>query len=159
MAGIPGSGRHSEYTPEIGEWVCDIVATSTESIQKLRNIIPDFPDKSTVYKWLKDHPIFSEMYYKAKSIQSIRMIEETDDMIENDVIRYHDKDGNEKMDGPSVAWVSTRAKHRQWQVARLAPKLYGDAKSVEEVISDNAKLKAELENVRKQLLEQSTKEY
>ena len=159
MGGNSSSGRHNEYTPEIGEWICSLVANSTQSIKALQKSIPDFPDKSTVYKWIREQPIFSYMYYKAKSDQSQRMIEETDDMIENDVIRYQDKDGNEKIDSASVSWVSARAHHRRWQVARLAPKVYGDAKSVEEVISDNAKLKAELETVRKQLLEQSTKEY
>lgn len=157
---MAGQGRHSEYTPEMGDRICNIVATHTMGLKVLCKIYPELPDDSTVYEWRLKHDDFSRNYVKAKQLQAELMAEEiiyiSDDC--SDDIRY-DKDGNEHCNTEFVARSRLRVDSRKWIASKLAPKIYGDKQQVELVTTENDELKKELADLRAKLLEQSKSEY
>lgn len=151
-------GRPTTYTPELAAKVCERVATIPVGLNKLCKMFDDMPDPTTIYLWRITHESFSKQYLEAKKFQSEIMVEEIDEMGDH-ITYYIDDKGQERIDPPSVALVTARANNRKWTASRLAPKIWGDKKELEQVQSENAEIKAELHRLRVELAEKNKKEY
>jgi hypothetical protein len=115
-----------------------MVSTHTVGIDKIIAMYDDLPNQSTIRLWRLRHVYFSTKYLEAKRLQSDLMVEEIDDLI-CDVNYYHDSEGNQRIDAPSVSLAIARANNRKWIASRLLPKLYGDRHSDEQQTQDLAK--------------------
>lgn len=152
-------GRPSNYTPELGQRICAMVATHPIGYDHIQKMYPDLPLKGVVTAYRKRFPAFNAEYLAAKSFQSEIMVEEIDEMIPSEIKYYIDDKGNERIDAPSASLAIARVNNRKWTAARLAPRVYGDAKRVEDLEGQNSALTKELIELRKQMDEKNKKDF
>lgn len=128
-------GRPSIYTPELADLICLRIATHQESTHKLCQRYDDLPDTTCIYEWRHKHPGFAHKYAQAKMQQAEIMAEEILD-IADDASRdtKYDKDGNALCNAEFVARSRLRVDTRKWLASKLAPKIYGDRSTVENVV-------------------------
>jgi hypothetical protein len=117
----------SQYTEEMGKQICDAVSSSTLGLEDLRAQNPHFPAQSTVYKWLNDHPTFSEMYANAKRAQAAVFVEEIIKIADNEKQdQFIGDEGKTVLNSVKVARDRLRIDTRKWIACKLLPKIYGD---------------------------------
>ena len=153
-----GSGRDSDYTEELGNQICEAVATSTLSLAKLCKENPEFPQEKMVYVWRRRYPEFNEAYMAAKRFQAGLLVEE--------IIEIADDSNNDtklSQTGCEIAnseWIARsrlRVDTRRWLGTVLMPKVYGVKQA--ELESENLDLKVELRSLKEQLDNKHKKEY
>jgi hypothetical protein len=125
------AGRPTTYTLELGERICELVATNTCGLDDLCDGYDFMPNESTVRLWRFKHPEFSTKYAQAKMLQA-ELLAEQIHKISNSPVMYHDSEGNERVDSGSVALARLRVDSIKWHASKLAPKIYGDRKQIEE---------------------------
>jgi hypothetical protein len=125
-------GRHSTYTPEIGDRICSLISTTTIGTNKLCKQYDWMPDETTIYEWRIVHNDFSQKYAKAKACQAELMAEKLHELCE--VETYQDKDGVTRADTGMVAIQRLKVDTTKWYASKLAPKIYGDRSTVETTI-------------------------
>lgn len=87
---------------------------------------------STVFKWLRDYPKFSEQYARAKEVQVEAFAEDLiaiSDDGENDTYEVKIGDTGEtvkKTDHDVIARSKLRVDTRKWLMSKMLPKKYGD---------------------------------
>jgi len=127
----------SQYTEEMGKQICDAVSSSTLGLEDLRAQNPQFPAQSTIYKWMNDHPSFSEMYANAKRAQAAIFAEEIIKIADNESKDHlEDAEGKIVMNSVKVARDRLRIDTRKWVACKLLPKVYGQTKPAEGGDSD-----------------------
>ncbi len=125
---LRASGSKSTYSKEIGEWVCEIIATHPIGLERLyeKYKAEGFPHDNTIFLWCYRFPEFREMYALAKESQADAHAEETI-RIADDMSR--DLISTDKGEAPNSAAVG-RAKlmidTRKWYVGVLSPRKYGN---------------------------------
>jgi len=153
-----GPGRPTTYTPELAQRVCDLVASTDEGLDHICASADDLPHPSTVYLWRITHAEFSEKYLQAKQLQG-EMFAEGTLRIAREKPVYFDSEGNERVDAGHVAWQKLNVNTRQWHASKLAPKIYGDQKQIDELKNKNAEHDAEIKKLRAELDAKNKKEY
>ena len=155
------AGAPTIYTEELADKVCELIATHTVGYQKILQMYPDIglPHEKAMYLWKYRHPTFAQKYLDAKRAQAELMVQEIDEMLPSEINSYVDDKGNVKIDPPSAMLAVARANNRKWTASRLAPKVYGDRKEVEEKIEENLELKKELAELRAKLDAQNKKDF
>jgi len=123
----------SEYQQELGDKICSIVATHTESLEDLVKMY-ELPPVRTIYDWLYRNDAFSHNYAKAKQIQAQRMIEELD-KIAKEKSYYVDADGNQRVDPGYTASQRLIADTRKFIASKLVPRVYGDKQTIEQTVT------------------------
>lgn len=151
-------GRPTLYSEELADRICQLVATNTCGIDKIIAMYDGLPDQSTIRLWRLTYPSFSTKYLQAKQLQAELYAEETFDIAHQKHV-YYDEKGNERVDAGHVAWQKLNVNTRQWHASKLAPKIYGDQKQIEQLQDSNSKLQQELNELRAQLAEKYKKEY
>ena len=129
---MAGQGRHSEYTPEMGERICELVATTTIGTRTLCRMHDDLPDDTTIYQWRIRHEDFARNYALAKARQAQIMAETIHELCE--VETYEDDKGVRRADPGLVAIQRLKVDAVKWEASKLAPKIYGDRSTVETTI-------------------------
>ena len=113
-------GRPTTYTTDIAAEICSELADG----KSMRTVCEQdhMPSMSTVFKWLVEHPEFSEQYAKAKEECAEAMVE--------DMLSIADEPasmtGDGKIDSADVAQKRLRVDTRKWIASKLKPKKYGD---------------------------------
>lgn len=109
-------GRHSEYTAEMAERICERIADG----ESLRSICADesMPAKVTVLKWLRQNDDFATHYARAR--------EEQGDAMDEEILETARDVTNENAQAARVKIDALK-----WRAARLAPKKYGDKLSID----------------------------
>lgn len=74
---------HPDYD-NLGERICDAIATSPLSLNKICAANPDFPDARLVYYWLRKYPDFKDKYYKAREAQAECIMQYITDLTHDD---------------------------------------------------------------------------
>ncbi len=151
-------GRPTIYSEELAERICNAIASSDKGLVKLCEENPDFPTKETLFQWKYKYKEFSDRYYDARRNQAEVFAEGTIE-IANEKPYYTDEKGISKIDAGHVAWQKLNVNTRQWHASKLAPKIYGDQKQIEQLQEENAKVKADLEALKASLKEKYQKEY
>lgn len=105
-------GRATEYTPEIGERICNAIATSRNGLRGTLEADPELPALGTVEQWLRDHAIFSSDYAQAKMRQLQMLAEDIIDISRDDSLEPNDK--------------RIQIDALKWLLSKLIPKTYGD---------------------------------
>jgi len=128
-------GRPTRYSQDLADTICGELATG----KSMRTVCraADMPAMSTVFKWLRERPDFSEQYARAKAEAADALVEEILDIADdgsNDWMEVHDRDGNAtgyKLNGEHVQRSRLRIDTRKWIASKLRPKKYGDRVGVD----------------------------
>lgn len=128
-------GRPSKYTPELGDKICEKLAEgkSMRYISRLKSM----PSCSTMFKWIREIPEFSQQYDTAKQETHNAWFEEITDIPDNQVGNpllndegepILDEAGNPVMtvDAAAIQHARLRVDSRKWALSKLMPKKYGD---------------------------------
>ncbi len=130
-------GRPTDYTPELADRICELVATSTFGTKKLCKTHDWMPDDTCIYKWRYRHPEFASKYAEAKARQADLLAEEIIEIADdglNDT--YVDDQGNVKTDTDVIQRSRLRIDTRKWIACKLLPKVYGQTKPADPADSD-----------------------
>lgn len=152
------AGQPTLYNDKLADLICKAISTSDKGLDHLYKEIPDFPHPSTVYLWVATHPKFSEKYFAARRAQAQVYAESTIDIAQQKAT-YIDEKGNERVDAGHVSWQKLNVSVRQWHASKLAPKIYGDQKQIEELRGENDRVKAELADLRSKLDKVNVSDY
>jgi hypothetical protein len=151
-------GRPTVYTPELGDRICELVATHDMGLRGLTALYPDLPDKSNINKWRRNDPEFRAKYAQDKCKQLEFMTEDLIDIADvgtNDWMEVHDKEGENigwRVNGEHIQRSRVRIDTRKWLASKLAPKMYGDAllpENKDGLLEDSLKRKHELDEKNK----------
>ncbi|MES2367686.1 MAG: DNA packaging protein [Pseudomonadota bacterium] len=126
-------GRPTDYTLELSDKICARLACG----ESMRAISRDdsMPCMTTLFKWLREIPAFTQQYEKAKEESADAMAEESLDIADNQVEQPLIVDGLPlQIDGKpvmvkdavSVAHAKLRIDTRKWYASKLKAKKYGD---------------------------------
>ena len=153
-------GRPTLYTPELADEICQVIATNPCGLPKICNLHSHFPSPETIRVWRWEKPQFSAKYTEAKKFQSEIMAESIEDVCDELLSNsYVDEDGNKKLDGGLVGHARLVVDSRKWTASKLAPKIYGDRKELDQALAENESIKSELTELRAKLAEKNQKEY
>jgi hypothetical protein len=105
---VPGK---SSFTPQIGEFICNDLASG----KSLRQICeaPDMPGRRTVLDWLELFPDFRAKYARAREAQA--------DVMDEKILEVAEACTNENAQAARV-----KIDAYKWRASKLAPKKYGD---------------------------------
>ena len=121
-------GRPSDYTLEIATRICEEIATSTDSYEKMCDRNPDFPERATMRRWRYKNQEFRSMYDQAKADQADLLIDEIFDVADdgrNDWM-FSEKANGYVVNGEAIARSRLRVDTRKWVACKLLYKKYGD---------------------------------
>ncbi len=122
--------RPSEYSEALAFEICAQIAEGRPLVRICEH--QAMPNTATVYRWMKAHPDFLEMYQLAKEDQADTLAEEiitiADELPHTKVV---DSDGTEViipivLDAAAVQRQRLRVEARKWVASKLKPKRYGD---------------------------------
>lgn len=108
--------RPSAFTQKAADHICEQMAEG----RSLRNVIKTdegMPALSTVFKWLKDVPEFSEQYARARDLQAEALFEELGEVAEA------------ALNAETAVEVQARrliVETHKWRLSKIVPKRYGD---------------------------------
>jgi hypothetical protein len=105
------AGRPSDYSEELGDAICAKLIDDT-SLRQVA-LLPEFPDRSTILRWLDKHPEFAAKYARAREVQG--------DVLDDEMQREADE---ASVDDWQVRKL--RIETMKWRASKLAPKRYGD---------------------------------
>lgn len=152
------TGRPSDYTPELADRICDLVATNAIGLKALTEKYPELPCEATIRLWCFKDKDFSTRYWDAKRMQASVYEEQTLEIADEQNLIY-DADGNAKVDPGHVAWCKNRINVRQWHAAKISRLIYGDKVEIIDNKDENAALREEILALRKKLEKKSKKDY
>lgn len=143
-------GRPASFTPDLGDVVCERLADG----ESMRSISRDdsMPCMTTLFKWLRTIPEFTQQYEKAKLECHNAWFEDIVEISDNEVgnpVLVDDNpiviDGRPVMfvDSASVGHARLRIDSRKWALSKLMPKKYGDRVQQDVNINDYTKLDAD----------------
>jgi hypothetical protein len=114
-ADLPKIGRPSDFTPEMGERICEAIADGAS----LRSICESatMPNRSTVFRWLADpkNADFRDQYARAREFSG--------DADADDVAHYSRQAADGKIE-PAAATAAING--LKWSAGKRKPKVYGD---------------------------------
>ncbi|HHO9807113.1 DNA-binding protein [Escherichia coli] len=116
-------GRPHGYTEEKALEICELVADG-QSINKISKM-PGMPTRSTILKWFRDVPEFSDMYIRAKEIGFEVLADEIIDIA----------DAAENIKTEELRRHQLMIETRKWLLAKLQPRKYGD-RLTQEIVGD-----------------------
>lgn len=154
------SGRPLEYTQEMGDLICERIATHPLGLKRLCKKYDDMPAETTIQRWRYRVSGFRLQYAQAKMLQADLLAEECLDISDDSRqdIRVTE-DGKTMIDGEFVARSRLRVDTRKWLASKLFPRQYGDKSLLEQTTEENELLKQELIALRERLNEQNKRDF
>lgn len=110
------------FSQAIADEICEKVATSSKSLKALCKENPHWPNRPSIYRWMRDYKGFSEKFYEAKVFQINSLVD--------DILDIADDATNDDIDS-NVFRARVRIDTRKWIAAKLAPRLYGNKVQIE----------------------------
>ncbi len=122
-------GRPSTYSQEMGLAICERIAQGETLSQVCRD--QDMPARATVYRWQEANLEFRDTYRRARELQMEAWGDEIVDIADDttlDTVTRVTPQGREyeTVDHENIQRSKLRVNTRQWLMARLNPRLYGD---------------------------------
>lgn len=119
------TGRPTKYTKELGDEICEAIASSELGLLHLCNANPHWPDRSNIFLWRRKFPEFRDKYTQAKEDQTEVSVEYMQEVM-NEPHKWIDQEtGLTRIDVPMLRLKIDTMK---WQVGKLKPKKFGEAK-------------------------------
>jgi len=139
-------GRPLEYTKEMGDKICELVATHSIGLPTLCKMYPEIPSDKTIQRWRNRVDGFRLNYAHAKLKQADLLAEECLEIADNSTAESFCRD-------------RLRIDTRKWLASKLLPKQYGDKMLIEQKTEENEQLKAELIELRAKLDDENKREF
>jgi hypothetical protein len=143
------TGRPSKYSPEMSDEICALLAEG-KSVRFIGEL-DGMPVPSTIFKWLREIPEFSEQYEKAKEESADALVAEMLDIAsEMPMIYEANADGNmvaTKLDSAGIARNRLRIDVIKWQASKLKAKKYGDKAIMEHTGKDGNSIQIDHVNI------------
>jgi hypothetical protein len=122
-------GRPSTYSDEVGVAICERIAQGETLSQVCAS--PGMPARATVYRWQEANLEFRDTYRRARELQMQSWADEivliADDTTLDTVTKVTPQGREyETVDHENIQRSKLRVNTRQWLMARLNPRLYGD---------------------------------
>jgi hypothetical protein len=140
------TGRPSKYDSAIAAEICERLMGG----ESLRTICKDdhMPAASTVFRWLRVEPGFSEQYAHAREVQADLLFDDVLDIADdgrNDWMMRLGDDGTAAytVNGEHIQRSKLRVDSRKWMAGKLAPKKYGEKVSMEHTGKNGAPIEIE----------------
>tara|TARA_R110002124_G_scaffold195516_3_gene362539 strand:- start:1366 stop:1800 length:435 start_codon:yes stop_codon:yes gene_type:complete len=122
-------GRPSLYSTELAKDICDKISSNSKGLKKLCAENAHWPNKDTIFTWLKKHPQFADQYAQAKRRQIETFVDEILEIADDS---SHDQttnaQGNVVCNSEFIARSRLRIDTRKWLASKLVPKVYGNIK-------------------------------
>ena len=141
---MPG-GRPTDYSPEICARICSELAEG-KSMRKICEA-EDAPAMTSVFKWLRDYPEFSQQYNKSKEQGALALFEELVYIADTPVMGERRK---ETSDGKVEITIGDMIEHRKlqidarkWALSKILPKKYGERLQQDVTINDYTAMSSE----------------
>ena len=121
-------GRPTKYTQELADKVCFKIAEG----YSMRTVCKadDMPCMTTIFKWLREKPEFTQQYTRATEERTEAMSEDILDIADdgsNDLMTIQKGDKTYQMENKEVTNRSRlRVDTRKWLMSKMKPKKYGD---------------------------------
>lgn len=153
-------GRPTKYNDKLAQEMYEVIATSTCSLMDLCKARDHWPTAQNLHLWVVRYPKFRDLYMEAKRLQAQWLAEETltiaDDDMHDELI---DDKGNVRLNSEFIQRSKLRVETRKWHAAKLAPKVWGDAKLVEDEQAKNEELREKVFRLQAELEEKHKKDY
>lgn len=128
------AGRPTIFTHELGDAMCERIADG----ESMRSVCRDesMPAKSTVFRWLREMPVFKDQYLVAKLESADSHVDDMIDIADNGTNDWMEKNATDeqkavyKLNGESVQRSMLRVRTRQWASSRINKTKYGDSKEL-----------------------------
>ncbi|MCK3350267.1 DNA-binding protein [Escherichia coli] len=133
-------GRPHGYTEEKALEICELVADG-QSINKISKM-PGMPTRSTILKWFRDVPEFSDMYIRAKEIGFEVLADEIIDIA----------DAAENIKTEELRRHQLMIETRKWLLAKLQPRKYGE-RVTQEIVGNKDEAPVQVETSQTTVLE------
>jgi hypothetical protein len=130
---VSKAGRPTDYTEELADLICERLSIG-ESMRSIARD-EDMPAMSTLFKWLRVHPGFTEQYDRAKVESADAMSEDCLDISDNidgapvmvdGVPLVVEGEIVKTIDSVSVQHAKLKVDTRKWLMSKMKPKKYGD---------------------------------
>jgi hypothetical protein len=144
-------GRPTKYTIELGDEICEAIASSELGLCHLVDRNPHWPDRATIFTWRRVHEEFRHKYTKAKEDQTEVVVEYMQELM-NEPHRYIDEKGEMRVDVPMLRLKTDTWK---WHAGKLKPKKFGDNKEQQ---TNNPVIHEDVMKRRRELDEKNKKE-
>ena len=148
-------GRPTKYTVELGNEICDEIASSDVGLVHLVNANSHWPARSKILLWLRLYPDFRDNYYKAKEDQCEAIVEYMHETMNEEHKSVDEDSGEVTIDVPLL---KLKIDYLKWQAGKLKCKKFGDLKT-EESLEQNKVLHEEAMQRKSALDEENKKEY
>ncbi len=129
-------GRPTKYNKALAKEICTTIATNSKGIKTLCQENPHWPNKDSIFTWLKDNKEFSDQYAQAKRLQIECVVDElleiADDDSKDHVI---DPEGQIHFNNQAIQRARLKIDTRKWLACKLVPKVYGAQKVDENTAS------------------------
>lgn len=133
------------YSEALRDALCERIASGETLIAVCES--PNMPAYSTFYRWRREHPDLCEAYALAVVARAERWAEELVDIADNSTNDYMER---ERRDGSfetvlnreNIQRSDLRIRTRQWRLARLLPKEYGERSQLAVTGPDNGPLQS-----------------
>lgn len=132
------TGRPHGYTEEKALEICELVADG-QSINKISKM-PDMPARSTILKWFRDVPEFSDMYMRAKEIGF--------EVLADEIIDIADAAENVKTE--ELRRHQLMIETRKWLLAKLQPRKYGE-RVTQEIVGNREEAPVQVEVTKEEI--------
>ena len=122
-------GRPTAYTKELGDRICEAIATTTMPLPKLCDSYKEFPTPTMLYRWLRKYDEFREAYRIARFDQTLVLADQLIELADTErlgqmVIQKEDGSRYIRV-GDMTGRTKIQISARQWLLARLDPKKWG----------------------------------
>lgn len=135
---------NSSYTPEIAERICTRLAMGESLARICKDRDQGFPNRLTVFQWLRKFPEFEVQYRQAREFHIDGVEDEILDMADNtegDTIEWLNPKTGEmevRTDHENINRSRLKVDTRKWWLGKQRPKKYGD-KVTQEVSGPDGK--------------------
>ena len=127
------TGRPSSYSELVADAICEELIKGRSLLRICSD--PDFPDESTVYRWLEKHADFRDKYARARDQQADRYAAEIIDLADEcrpgEIVITREDGKVEKRRSDNVERTRLQIDARKWYASKLAPNKYGERVDVE----------------------------
>lgn len=120
---------YSEYTQDVATSFCELISNGMSMRSACKE--PGMPAPKTIYQWLRDNPEFNKQYELAAEERAEAMREDILDIADdgtNDYMERRLRNGTTKdvLNGEAIQRSKLRVETRQWMMARMKPRKYGE---------------------------------
>ncbi|KTD02655.1 hypothetical protein [Legionella feeleii] len=157
MKRVSQKGRPTGFTQALANEICNAIASNSKGIKVLCHDNPHWPNKDTIFTWLKNNNDFSDQYARAKRCQIECIVDElldiADDGSHDQMI---DEEGHVYFNSQSIQRARLKIDTRKWLASKLVPKVYGANPEDDKL---DLKMEREIREMRAKLDEKNRKEY